>query len=114
MEFFVAIFGIIIGLLLVVLLSFWVYKDATKRKSDYAIIWSFAMLLFGFFLFPSYIILIPAYLVFRPDMPKERPAPTETYSVELCPNCGKYFRKPAKFCPNCGADVNNSLVKKER
>lgn len=89
---------VILGLFFAFLLACWVYKDASKRKSDSAILWAILTFLLS-------VVFFPMYLVFRPDMPIERQKPMETYSVELCPHCGKYYRKPAKFCPNCGADV---------
>ena len=90
----------ILGMFFAFLLGCWVYKDAKKRKSDVAPAWAIAT-------FAMAIVFLPAYLVFRPDMPKNDSNLTATYAVELCPHCGKYYRKPAKFCPNCGADTNS-------
>ena len=91
--------GFILGIFFAILAGCWVYKDARKRESRHAYAWaiSTAALL---------IIFLPMYLVFRPDMPEKKSKAVETYSVELCPHCGKYYRKPAKFCPSCGADLS--------
>ena len=100
---FIAVFvspWFLLGAFFAFLIACWVYKDAKKRKSEVAIPWAIAT-------FALAIVFLPTYLVFRPDMPKGESTLTATYAVELCPHCGKYYRKPAKFCPHCGADTNS-------
>ena len=98
---FAGIFGgfpFFIGLSLAGIASCWVYMDAEKRNSEVPFLWAL-------FTFGLLIIGLPAYLVFRPEMPEKKSSGRQTFRVVLCPNCGKYYQEPAKFCPNCGAEI---------
>lgn len=89
----------LIGIILACMIGYWVYKDADKRNSSCPELWGILVALFA-------IIFLPIYLLFRPDMPKQKSNSTVTEVVAFCPNCGKYYRKPAKFCPNCGIKIS--------
>ena len=54
----------LIGAVVVGLISWWVYKDATKRRSSAPVLW--AVLVFAFL-----IIFLPVYLIARPKMPQQ-------------------------------------------
>lgn len=81
---------IVVGLLLSMGLSIWVYNDAKKHNMSRPGNWAIFVLLI-------WVIGLPVYLAKRPDV-------FET--VHKCPSCKKYYEGISNFCPRCGAKVH--------
>ncbi|MGV8123137.1 MAG: hypothetical protein AB2L14_35465 [Candidatus Xenobiia bacterium LiM19] len=84
---------VIAGFLLL-LASYWVYKDASERKMS-AVGWSL-----GTFL--MFIIVFPAYLVVRSSANRKK-----------CPECKASIPVDARKCMRCGSDVEKKYDLRE-
>ena len=80
----------IIGVLLLLIATGWVYRDAKDRGSDSPVGWAI-----GTFLL--LIVFLPLYLIRRP---------TKNKSLKLCHHCGKYYDGTPSFCSHCGKSLN--------
>ena len=56
--------SLLIGAVIAGLIAFWVYKDATERKSSAPVLWAVLVLAFM-------IIFLPIYLIARPKKPQQ-------------------------------------------
>ena len=80
----------IIGILILLVTTGWVYSDAKDRGSSSPGLWAFGTLCL-------LIVFLPLYLIMRPS--KNR-------ASKLCPHCGKYYNDNPVFCPNCGQEIS--------
>lgn len=90
---FVFLIPIIIG----IILAIWVYKDAEKRGSS-GILWLLIVLITG-------IIGLIIWLVIRPPIgghPNQ--AAGGASAGRTCPSCGRPIPMDAQVCPYCGKD----------
>ena len=81
----------IIGVLILLVTTGWVYSDAKDRGSSSPGLWAFGTLCL-------LIVFLPLYLMMRPSKNK-------IMATSLCPFCGKYYENNPPFCPNCGKDL---------
>jgi hypothetical protein len=85
----------VIAILFNLMVTAWVYRDATKRGEGTAraLVSATAVCLLM-------IIFLPVYLLTRPPLPRATGRPT------LCSTCGKYAEaiSGSAFCPLCGAN----------
>jgi hypothetical protein len=89
--------GYIIGLIILVLICIWVYKDSIRRgrSSSSAGIWAVLV-------FILLIIFLPIYLITRPRID---PRILERGSPKKCSSCNKYYDGHPQYCPNCGVKI---------
>ena len=85
----------LLAVMIVLVISAWVYSDAKSRNSSSPVLWAVGVMLLM-------IIFLPLYLIMRPSKPNLIIAQN---APKLCPHCGKYYEPPAKFCPNCGNEI---------
>jgi hypothetical protein len=75
---------IVVGFAIALIAGVWVYNDAQKRGSAFALGWAIGTV-------GLLIVFLPLWLFIRPPL-----------VTSLCAGCEKYYHGGVSFCPNCG------------
>lgn len=82
----------VIFIIIWLLVSYWVYKDAESRGMNGAL-WFIVVFLLG-------IVGLIIYVVVRSGEKGKREE-----IKRICPHCGRVVKEDVKFCPHCGKEL---------
>lgn len=95
----VIILVFIVGFIIWLAISIWVYKDAKKRGEDSPIIWLLVNLFGG-------LVGLIVWLVVRPPIGGSQISSYHSYNRNrFCPICGRNIPFNATFCPYCNKKI---------
>jgi ribosomal protein L37E len=95
--------GIFIVLLVILVISIFVYNDAKQRGRSKVV--AFLWLIGTFFLF---IPIFPLWIIVRNFTAA---GTVSGRKAILCANCGKYYEGTPSYCPNCGNPIKTTSLR---